>query len=1156
MTIIISIAESSELLPMLTPTQKSPIASPISPETSLEGLRGLNSQEILLQPQLGSQDLGQVQPLESLPDLGYYFLPDLTITSISATNAIPGSYLNFNYTIANYGDDWADPTYTTFYLSRDLFFDSNDYYLGYDEVDYLNAGYSSRESASLYIDSNLSSGTYYLLAYTDEDDYLWESNENNNLVYKTVSVTAPAQPDLVINGLKVGSGVPGSYLDFSYSIKNQGNGSADYSYTAFYLSRDQVLDGGDTYLDYDYVSPLSAGATRTETASVYLDSYLTGGTYYLFAAADDWNDVNESNGNNNVFYQAFTVGTPDLSISSINVTSGIPGSSLNFSYSVKNQGGAAAGYNYTAFYLSKDNKLDATDTYLGYDDVASLAAGATRSENASVYLSSNLTTGTYYLFADTDGWDDVWESNENNNLAFKILTINPPQQDLVVSNITTKSATAGGTLQFSYTAKNQGKAAITGSTYTAFYLSKDTKLDNTDIYLDYGQLPALAAGASLNRSGSVSLNSNLAAGTYYLFVQLDGWDYLAEANESNNLSYQAVTITGAPKPDLSISNISALAGTAGGNLNFNYTIDNKGNAIAPASSTGFYLSKDTVFDQSDVYLGLDAVNSLAAGASSKESVSLALAKTLAAGSYYLLARADNANIVSENNEGNNIAYQEVVIAAAALADLTVTGITTPAGIAGNNLTFTYSLKNQGKANAGATKSYLYLSKDTQLDSNDTYLGVDDVKSLALGASSNESVTVALSKTLVSGTYYLLVKADAENNLEESLENNNVGSQTIKIDGSDGGSDWYSENLKDAGLISLARSLGGDGNLSRNDMISIFRNTKDQGQIDANEITDLRTLVSNATRFSISESVRVLSDYIVNGNPANQWWTGGTTNQTALGNLAVGSSETQMERLVGKWFLGSDRPDIRADGDSANQSGGAYTGDKTYRAISGSLFQNGIDAEDIAQGALGSCYYLAVLASIAQEKPSYIQNMFINNGDNTYTVRFFNNGIAQYVTVDNYLPTNSTGRLIYSSAGNAFNDSTNELWVALAEKAYAQLAESGWSRPGEVKNAYTSIEGGWMDYVTTQITGINATLKEVSTLTKNQLIALANSNQILTAGFVYGAGYGVVNGHAYTVSGYNAATGTFYLRNPWATQHASVTWEQLLDLKAILSWSVT
>ncbi|MGV2390523.1 MAG UNVERIFIED_CONTAM: hypothetical protein LVR29_26705 [Microcystis novacekii LVE1205-3] len=46
----------------------------------------------------------------------------------------------------------------------------------------------------------------------------------------------------------------------------------------------------------------------------------------------------------------------------------------------------------------------------------------------------------------------------------------------------------------------------------------------------------------------------------------------------------------------------------------------------------------------------------------------------------------------------------------------------------------------------------------------------------------------------------------------------------------------------AGLISTARSLVADGNFSRNDMISIFRNAEDGSVIDATELTDLRSIV--------------------------------------------------------------------------------------------------------------------------------------------------------------------------------------------------------------------------------------------------------------------------------------------------------------------------
>jgi hypothetical protein len=283
---------------------------------------------------------------------------------------------------------------------------------------------------------------------------------------------------------------------------------------------------------------------------------------------------------------------------------------------------------------------------------------------------------------------------------------------------------------------------------------------------------------------------------------------------------------------------------------------------------------------------------------------------------------------------------------------------------------------------------------------------------------------------------------------------------------------------------------------------------------------------------MADHVRVLSNKIANGDPANP--------RSGFGNLFAGSSATQMENLIGKWFLGNDRPDT------------GYT----YSYVSGSLFQNGLSADDIYQGAVGDCYYVATLSSIAQEQPSYIENMFIDNGDNTFTVRFFNNGVADYVTVDRYLPTYG-GYAVYAGWGGGASTSTNnELWVALAEKAYAQLAESGWSRTysGTQNNSYAAIEGGWMDVVIHQVTGLSATSQSVNNMTQNQLINLVNSNQILTAGFVYGADYGVVNGHAYTITDYNATNGTFYLRNPWGSYHANVTWDQLLSLRAIIEWS--
>jgi hypothetical protein len=340
-------------------------------------------------------------------------------------------------------------------------------------------------------------------------------------------------------------------------------------------------------------------------------------------------------------------------------------------------------------------------------------------------------------------------------------------------------------------------------------------------------------------------------------------------------------------------------------------------------------------------------------------------------------------------------------------------------------------------------------------------------------------------------------------------------------------DWFSQNLKDTGLANLTRTLAADGQLNRNDVISILRDAKDNNTVDTYEFTDLKTIINNAAQFSIQGYVLDLFDKVTNGDLANQNYQG-----AALGNLFAGSSNTQMENLIGKWFLGSDHPLSKY----------------AYQYYSQPLYANGISPDDVSQGQVGDCYFLATLASIANEQPQYIQNMFIDNGDNTFTVRFFNKGVADYVTVDRFLPK--------ASWGAAYANATSEMWVALAEKAYAQLAESHWSRSSTSTNAYDSISGGWMSNVIPQVTALGSVSKSVTSTTKAQLIALSNSTSLLTVGFVYGtvAGSGIVNSHAYTITSYNAVTDMFFLRNPWGTSHVSVTWDQLIANQAIFNWS--
>ncbi len=186
--------------------------------------------------------------------------------------------------------------------------------------------------------------------------------------------------------------------------------------------------------------------------------------------------------------------------------------------------------------------------------------------------------------------------------------------------------------------------------------------------------------------------------------------------------------------------------------------------------------------------------------------------------------------------------------------------------------------------------------------------------------------------------------------------------------------------------------------------------------------------------SMPAPVANLLGKVVNGDLANT-----TYRQTILGNLRANSPNMQLDKLVNKWFGGDERPRARdASGTSLNY---AYT--------NGVLFGlNGPRLLDIDQGGLGDCYLMAALGSVAAKNRQVIEDMIIDNGDDTYTIRFFNGNQAEYVTVDRYLPVNSSGNLVYAHGGRAASLSAlqatqSPIWFALIEKAFVIASSSGW-----------------------------------------------------------------------------------------------------------------
>ena len=189
-----------------------------------------------------------------------------------------------------------------------------------------------------------------------------------------------------------------------------------------------------------------------------------------------------------------------------------------------------------------------------------------------------------------------------------------------------------------------------------------------------------------------------------------------------------------------------------------------------------------------------------------------------------------------------------------------------------------------------------------------------------------------------------------------------------------------------------------------------------------------------------------------------------------------------------------------------------------------LFVDGPQYDDIRQGSMGDCYYLASLAALADSDPLIIQQMITPLGDGTFAVRFNRAGQEVYLRIDADLPVNSGGSLVYAKAGP-----DGELWVPLAEKAYAHF------RYGE--NSYASLNGGWMSTVLREITGGYTNTRYTGGTTSSlytHITDMLDSGYSLTLGSTSSAASPVVGSHAYMVKSAEIIGGQQYVTvyNPW------------------------
>jgi subtilase family serine protease len=579
--------------------------------------------------------------------------PDLLIPTLTVPGtAAAGATITVSDTTKNQGGGAAGASTTRFFLSTNTTLDGADVPLGSRTVPALPSGATSSGTTDVPIPADTAVGTYFVIARADADDAIAETAEGNNTVARAVQIGA----DLAVSVLTVPTiAAAGASITVSDTTKNQGSGPADPSTTAFYLSTNAVVDVDDVLLGTRAVPGLAAGATSSGSTVLGIPAGTATGTYYVVARADADDVVAETQEGNNASARQVQIG-PDLLIATLTVPgTAAAGATITVSDTTKNQGGGAAGASTTRFYLSTDSTFDAADLPLGSRAVPGLPAGATNSGTTGVTIPTDTTVGTYYVIARADADGIVVETAEGNNTVARAVQIGA---DLAVSAFTVPTtAAAGASITVTDTTKNQGAGSAVVST-TAFYLSTNPVFEVGDLLLGSRAVPGLAAGATSSGSTVLGIPAGTASGTYYVVARADADDVVAETQEGNNTSARQVQIG----PDLLIPTLTVPGtATAGATITVSDTTKNQGGGAASASTTRLYLSTDSTFDPADLPLASRGVAALAAGATSSGTTAVTIPADTAVGTYYVVARADADDTVTETVEGNNTVVRSIQI---------------------------------------------------------------------------------------------------------------------------------------------------------------------------------------------------------------------------------------------------------------------------------------------------------------------------------------------------------------------------------------------------------------------------------------------------------------------------------------------------------------
>lgn len=488
-------------------------------------------------------------------------------------------------------------------------------------------------------------------------------------------------------------------------------------------------------------------------------------------------------------------------------------------------------------WLSVESRVAADDNdpiLLGtFDNLTALNPGEyyTQTQNFTIPIEI---MGEYFLFVMTDAYDAhtiYWEDNEvplpynpppyigclshhcpncinvadnriyeqseyehgegpggyyNDNFFYELVDIGVPVlPDLqVTSIITPEHFYSGSTVSVTATISNQGENfTLTDHWVDALFIASDPNFNSSSTVCI--AMASHSGSLGVGQSYQVALEGQIPLtmfGEAYFFVYTDCYEQVYEhvLNHNNISMSEAVNIILSPPADLEPSNLSTpIVASTGEAFTYSFKVYNNGAGNPNVSNwiDMIYLSQnaDTLDSSSILLKTSNHYGGLQPGAHYSINENVALPAGITSGTYYLYAFADASNAVFEYlSDGNNLVRSEAF--QVTRPDLQITQISVPEQItAGYPINLCYTLTNTGE---GAISNKMITDK-IYISASGTM--ADTIRIAAISRNVNlpsgQDLTVICNELapndLFDGTFYLIVKTDCADAINESEEDNNT-----------------------------------------------------------------------------------------------------------------------------------------------------------------------------------------------------------------------------------------------------------------------------------------------------------------------------------------------------------------------------------------------